>query len=56
MFKILKAPNPRRTLKIMQKAGILTPELTQIIFSKKQKLYFKKHEMEKMLATFQFLV
>ena len=56
MFKILKAPTPHRTLKIMQQAGILTPALTQIIFSKKQKLYFKKHEMEKMLATFQFLV
>ncbi|MBP5343910.1 MAG: CCA tRNA nucleotidyltransferase [Alphaproteobacteria bacterium] len=56
MFKILTAPHPERTLKIMQQAELLTPALTQIIFSKKQKQYFQIHKMEKMLATFQFLV
>ena len=56
MFKILKAPNTQHTLTIMQEAGLLIPALTQIIFSKKQKQYFQTHKMEKMLATFQFLV
>ena len=56
MFKILSAPYPQNTLKIMQQSGILTPALTEIIFSKKQKQYFQTHKMEKMLATFQFLV
>jgi len=56
MFKILCASDSKKTLRVMQKLGLLTPVLTQIAFSKKQKQYFKQHNMEKMLATFQFLV
>ena len=56
MFKLMCLPGANKTLKVMQRMGLLTPVLTDIRFSKKQYQYFTDHKMEKMLATFGFVV
>ena len=54
MFKIVAGPRAEETLKMMQQLNVLTPVLTDIAFSKKQRKVLKEKELEKMLATFGF--
>ena len=55
MFRLIIQPGADKTLTVMEDMGILS-YLQQIQFSKKQKKYFFEHDIETMLARFNFLV
>ena len=54
MFKIVTGPRAKTVLKMMQKLHVLTPVLTDVPFSKKQRQILITRGLEKMLATFGF--
>ena len=54
MFKIITGPRASTTLKMMKKYGVLTNDLLQILFSKKQQKILNEKGLEKMLETFGF--
>ena len=54
MFKIVTGPRAQTTLRTMQKLNVLTRDLLEIPFSKKQRKIITDQGLEKMLATFGF--
>ena len=54
MFKIVTGPRAKTTLKATQKLNVLTQDLLEIPFSKKQRKIIADQGLEKMLATFGF--
>jgi len=54
MFKIVTGPRALTTLKLMKREHVLTQDLLNIRFSKKQQKILAHNGLEKMLETFQF--
>ncbi len=52
LFKIISGSRAQKVLTLMKKLGVLTPDLTEISFSKKQVKIIKERSLEKMLAKF----
>lgn len=54
LFKMITGPCATHILKVMKKLNVLTPDLLNVAFSKKQRKIFQEKQLEKKLESFGF--